>query len=221
MRRPWLGLLVLSVAGCIPAASPVMEPGNDCLACHAEGQSKLPWTLSGTIYAAPDARAEQGIAGVEVQATGSDGKVLTLESNSAGNFYTRETVAFPVQLRLRRGDQVKEMTRTLDGVTGCASCHAATPVEGAPGRLYLPPPPPLGGALCRSCRQDADCGGEGSCITEPLGTHVCATRCQVSKEGSCQPGYSCAKLVDADGKDRGAGCVPQGGAACPAVTGLQ
>jgi len=117
-----------------------MQPGNDCLACHVQGgkAGEAAFTAAGTVYASPTAAANEGIQGVDVVLTDSAGKVVTLRTNSVGNFYTDEALAFPIRAELRQGANVAKMPIPMQN-GGCASCHAQPPANGAPGRLFVAP----------------------------------------------------------------------------------
>ncbi len=113
-----------------------MNPGMSCLRCHPT------FTVGGTVY--PTEREPDncnGIngttAGVEVQITGVDGKVLTLTPGPTGNFYSTAPVATPFQVKLVRGAATRVMTDAQ--TTGdCNSCHTEYGAHLAPGRIMSP-----------------------------------------------------------------------------------
>jgi predicted CXXCH cytochrome family protein len=86
---------------------PLMAPGEDCLACH-DGQGAQHFSTAGT-WSGPNAT---------VTITDSARKVVTLTTNQVGNFYTAETLRFPLTVRVE--------SQTMEGpVTygGCNRCH--------------------------------------------------------------------------------------------------
>ncbi len=113
-----------------------MSPGENCLTCHSGGENSF--TAAGTIFTKPDDPSSAGLAGATVILTDATGKQVTLTTNSAGNFYTDEPLAFPVGAELHHGTQVAAMVRKVP--TGaCASCHSSPPANGAPGRPFITP----------------------------------------------------------------------------------
>lgn len=121
--------------------SPLMNPGQDCIACHAQGEGPK-FQIAGTVMGASnDDDNCDGLSGVEVQIIGSDGNVLKLTTNAAGNFYSdlHDTpVAMPFTAKVI-GPGGKESTMTTPQTTGaCNSCHTAQGASGAPGRISVP-----------------------------------------------------------------------------------
>lgn len=123
------------------ATGPLMRPGDDCLRCHSAG-SKYPeakhWTLAGTIFPRADASSTEGVAGASLIVSTPDGKpVLTLVSNSVGNFYT--DVALPSGFRVAvefGGERIDMPCAPPAG--NCAACHSLPPIGGPTGRIYVP-----------------------------------------------------------------------------------
>lgn len=135
MIRACLSLLLLGVAACQPHESPIMEPGEDCVSCHFD--TKLQWTVAGTVYGQPLAEAHEGVEGARIHLTDAEGRELTLRSNSAGNFYSREELKFPLRVEVERDGVRVGMER--DAPHGsCNLCHSLTPLDGAPGRVTAP-----------------------------------------------------------------------------------
>jgi len=118
---------------------PTMEPGGTCIACHTSEGEGPRFTIAGTVMGATDDdTACNGVSGVTVEITGADGQVLTLTSNSAGNFFLENgTVTFPYTARVLSGSLERVMsTPQSDGE--CNSCHTAGGANGAPGRILSP-----------------------------------------------------------------------------------
>lgn len=117
--------------------SPQMNPGEDCIACHASGEGPS-FTLAGTVmraFADPDDC--NGVAGVTVRVTDADGKLTELTTNEAGNFYLSDDLAMPYTIELERGGMTSAMAaEQADGA--CGSCHTAQGEAGAPGRIVAP-----------------------------------------------------------------------------------
>jgi hypothetical protein len=130
--------LLSMLAACQPVDSPIMLPGDDCLSCHTvggEGAGHV-WTLAGTVFTGPQAAVTDGVQGAQVLVTDSNGKALTLGTNEAGNFYTAESLQFPVHVEVQQGN-----TRIgMDGhpaVGACNTCHNDPPTDEAIGRIFI------------------------------------------------------------------------------------
>ncbi len=118
--------------------------GEDCLSCHRPG-GKAPrslFTVSGTVFrdAAGDPR-ETGAGGVAVVLTEAGGRRIELLTNAAGNFWTKEAVAFPVRaaLRAQPAGAVREGPPVACAHGNCNACHSyEKPGLLARGRLVRP-----------------------------------------------------------------------------------
>jgi len=90
--------------------SPQMEPGGDCISCHASGEGPS-FLFAGTVMAAlNDDTNCSGVAGVTVRITGADGNKIELLSNGTGTGpSTRHAIA---SLKAHRRDLRQE----CDGV---------------------------------------------------------------------------------------------------------
>ncbi|BDG10004.1 hypothetical protein [Anaeromyxobacter paludicola] len=138
-------LALAALAACTPENGPTMRPGEDCLRCHGgspasgggEEERATPWSLAGTVYAAPGADASAGIEGAAVQVTDANGFAFTLTSNLVGNFYSAETVAFPIRVCVARGGAVRCM-ESPSPHGACNACHALPPQGNAEGRIAAP-----------------------------------------------------------------------------------
>jgi hypothetical protein len=95
--------------GCIPEEGPMMEPGSNCLECHSGGEAPR-WTLAGTLTG----------RGIAIPIRDANGKSFTLHSNQAGNFWTAESLAFPVRVT---AEGMNFNVTAADAE--CNRCHAA------------------------------------------------------------------------------------------------
>ena len=135
-----IALAALLLAACgIPENNPTMLPGQDCMQCHATGtgMNAPVWSVAGTLYGAPDAAEGGGVPGGHVYITDAKGNSFTLTTNSTGNFYTAEALAFPIKVQAEyNGTRMAMVSSPKSG--SCNSCHMQPPQEGAPGRLFVP-----------------------------------------------------------------------------------
>ena len=145
MRGAAVVLAAVALGGCTPENGPTMRPGDDCLRCHGgspaageeEERHATPWSLAGTVYPTTNAAANAGIEGVDVQVTDAAGFSFVLHSNLVGNFYSAETVAFPLRVCVARNGATTCMERAAPN-GACNSCHAIPPREEAAGRIAAP-----------------------------------------------------------------------------------
>jgi hypothetical protein len=158
MRRLALAL-ALSFA-CTPENGPLMRPGEDCLFCHGgdggsgngerEREAKT-WTIAGTVYPSSSAPSGAGVLGALVHVTDAKGFSFTLRTNEAGNFYSAESVAFPLSVTVGQGGAVQPMAEGV-AIGACNLCHTVPPASG-------PLPAPPAGASPRAsdgCAASAD-----------------------------------------------------------------
>jgi len=114
-----------------------MDPGRDCIACHAQGEGPN-YVIAGTVYQnAGEADDCGGVSGVTVEITGADLNVTTLTTNSAGNFYSRASIAMPYGVKLTSNNGTRIMV-AHQSVGACNSCHTQTGANAAPGRIMAP-----------------------------------------------------------------------------------
>ena len=128
-------LLLAPLAACQPEHSPIMRPGENCLRCH-DGTVARSWALAGTVFSSATATTDQGVEGVSVNVTAANGTQLPLVTNSAGNFYTAESLVEPFAIEVEHGG--KTLSMAVPRIGACNSCHTDPPVNGAPGRIYTP-----------------------------------------------------------------------------------
>ena len=119
--------------------SPRMHPGVDCIACHESSHEGPAYTVAGTVFTDYDEPDDcNGREGVVVEVTDAAGDVWTETTNSAGNFFFRDSaLQFPIRARVIDGVDVREMSQEV--TTGaCGSCHTSDGEESAPGRVIAP-----------------------------------------------------------------------------------
>ena len=144
MRRA-LTLAALALAACAldpndPKA--LRNLGEECVGCHRPGKKAAEWpfTVGGTTYATAADAAAEGLGGVRITLTDARGKVVTLRSNRAGNFWTNEALAFPVAIVLQRdgSERRSEVAAGPCSAGACNGCHTIPPRNGAHGRVWAP-----------------------------------------------------------------------------------
>jgi hypothetical protein len=128
----WLALAALTaIVACVPGDGPLMEAGENCQGCHGDGKETLylgerarhatTWTIAGTVYDPVD--SGKAVEGSEVQITDQNGFAFSLRSNLAGNFYSKETVVFPLKSACIAfaGQTVCQQSPVTSG--SCNQCH--------------------------------------------------------------------------------------------------
>ena len=90
------------------------------------------------MFSGPQAKRNEGIQGVEVQITDSKNRVVTVTSNGAGNFYTAETLFYPISVEIKRGKSVMMMPDNVDNHGACNHCHNGGSGPDDMDRIYLP-----------------------------------------------------------------------------------
>jgi hypothetical protein len=154
-RASWMAVAAALLA-CVPEEGPLMRPGEDCVRCHRGNAGALgptagraaargdgeddddgpPWTAAGTLYASATGPAS-GVEGGHVTLTDASGRTIRLRTNQAGNFYTAESLAFPVRATVEvNGATVAMLAPVTYG--GCNACHGLPAAGDAPGRLAGP-----------------------------------------------------------------------------------
>ena len=87
-----------------------MKAGQDCLECHGGGggeEEARAWTAAGTWS-----------RGAHVSITDSAGKSFTIRGNDVGNFYTAESLRFPLTVSVDGTPMPGTVT-----YGGCNRCH--------------------------------------------------------------------------------------------------
>ena len=146
-RRWAAAAAAATLAACVPDNGPLMRPGDDCLRCHGgspggaeeglETRQATRWSLAGTVYATVDAAPGAGVQGAHVQVTDAKGFAFQLQTNEAGNFYSAESVAFPLHVCVDRNGKLSCMDTPVPH-GACNFCHTVPPREDAIGRIAAP-----------------------------------------------------------------------------------
>ena len=140
----WVALAVLAASfACVPSDGPLMDAGENCQGCHGEtgplylGEEQREakeWTVAGTVFDAKNPAT--GSEGAQVQITDAQGFSFSLRANLAGNFYTRESVSFPLHACIaKNGQTVCQQSPVTSG--SCNACHNLA--------VFNAPQPPLVG----------------------------------------------------------------------------
>jgi mono/diheme cytochrome c family protein len=130
--------VVLTACDSTNVPGPAMRPGQDCGRCHGgTGEEQGPlWAAAGTIYAAPQADANDGLEGVTVTLTDDTGRSVSTTTNEVGNFWFDEDMQPPFTVELSH----QGVTTRMGGPAPsgyCAACHTAERPLGPPGRVFI------------------------------------------------------------------------------------
>ncbi|MET0596115.1 MAG: hypothetical protein ABW133_25675, partial [Polyangiaceae bacterium] len=111
---------------------PTMSPGDICQGCHG-------FSIAGTVY--PTIH-ETGLCygvngGAQVVITPACGTPITLDVNSAGNFYYMGSVRQPFTAKVVVNGKERVMV-TPQTLGDCNACHTQNGLQGAPGRIIVP-----------------------------------------------------------------------------------
>jgi hypothetical protein len=131
-------LTIHSHASPVDLAKPSNQ-GQNCMGanCHnaaVPGAGATPYTFAGTLFTT--AGGTTGAGGVSVRVK-SGGTVVTVVTDSDGNFYSTGAVAFPASTDVTSCPTVHKMTgqlQTGNGACNNTGCHA---VGGSPGPIGL------------------------------------------------------------------------------------
>ncbi len=133
--------------------SPKMDPGRECIHCHTTpadfgGFEGGPlFTIAGTVY--PTAHEPDDCFGtngettdVAIVLTDAEGTELTLNVNTAGNFFAGASTipagfTNPIHAKVVADGAERIMVGALES-GDCNSCHSQEGSMGAPGRILLP-----------------------------------------------------------------------------------
>jgi len=125
------------------SGSVLMHPGLACIDCHRMNLRAPNLTLAGTLYPSAhepdDCNGADGLNGDEMHVivTDAQGTMQDMLANQAGNFYSYNTIAFPITAVVTYQGRTRAMT--TPATTGdCNSCHTENGSNAAPGRIMLP-----------------------------------------------------------------------------------
>ena len=115
---------------CIAKAAPVIDghhnAGMACLQCHdgnTAGANKF--TAAGTVYDKLSlAAGAQGLSGVTIEITDANGtkvSVVTASQGAPGNFWTDQTLVFPLTVRASACPADRPMTETVAAAANVAA----------------------------------------------------------------------------------------------------
>jgi hypothetical protein len=119
--------------------SSLMNPGQDCIACHKQQGEGPQFQAAGTVFGAlAEGDLCLGKSGITVEITDHNGKVHTAITNASGNFSFSSAIAMPYTAKVKAGGKERAMIGAVS--TGaCNSCHTKTGGStGAPGRILIP-----------------------------------------------------------------------------------
>lgn len=101
-------------------------PGEACLSCHADGASAPPFTIGGTLYV--DLAGSAPLPDATIHIIDAEGTDIVLPVAANGNFWSTETLAYPVSTYASLCPDSREMITPLDpsgGDCNMAGCHTA------------------------------------------------------------------------------------------------
>ncbi|HVO31936.1 MAG TPA: hypothetical protein VMV18_14415 [bacterium] len=122
-------------------ASPEMDPGMDCVGCHA-GNEGPNYAIAGTVFLGfHDEDDCYGQPGVTVTLVDSAGRAFTKVTNATGNFAFRPSevsgLTWPIAASVSFNGNSRAMV-THQSVGACNTCHTPDGLNGAPGRIVVP-----------------------------------------------------------------------------------
>jgi hypothetical protein len=125
------------------SGSVLMHPGQACLNCHSMYFRAPNFAFAGTVYPSAhepdDCNGADGLNGDEMHVivTDANGTVTDVFVNQSGNFYSYNTVTFPITAVVTYQGRTRAMTTPAPS-GDCNSCHTENGTSAAPGRIMLP-----------------------------------------------------------------------------------
>ena len=118
---------------------PQHRPGQPCLLCH-DGALGDPneFSVAGTVFLQPT--GTDPVKGALVELHGGDGRVFTLTTNAAGNFFVspqKYTPQYPLEVDVQFAGETTTMHSTIGRDGACASCHSDPAGPDSPGHVYV------------------------------------------------------------------------------------
>ncbi len=123
--------------------SPLMHPGGTCIDCHSSDEGptfQLAGTLFPTAHEPVDCNGVDGTTnGAQVVVVDANGQTITMDVNSAGNFFyeSRQPIALPYQAKVVSNGKERIMVASQES-GDCNTCHTESGTNDAPGRIMLP-----------------------------------------------------------------------------------
>lgn len=106
-------VLLVVASACTPEEGPLMDPGEDCLECHGAGEGPG-WNAAGT----------WAREGQTVWIRDANGKSFTLRTNQVGNFYTAESLAYPIRVAVDGEEMEDDVPNPIEaGAAGFCIDH--------------------------------------------------------------------------------------------------
>jgi hypothetical protein len=103
-------------------ASGEHNAGRNCLECHDGNHGAPHWTAAGTIYTAPTGGS--ALPGATIHLTDDTGKEIVLVSAQNGNFWTTDSITFPLHPRASSCPDDRAMSGAApDGGCNRSGCH--------------------------------------------------------------------------------------------------
>lgn len=110
------------------------KKGQPCLPCHDVAVGSLPaFTMAGTLYT--DSAGSTTIAGATVHALDNLGHDITMVTTDNGNFWSTDSVSFPVTVRASMCPDNASMISSVS--SSGADCNTSG-CHGAGSRIHLP-----------------------------------------------------------------------------------
>lgn len=119
--------------------SPRMHPGRDCIGCHTDEGEGPRFNAAGTVFSAYDEADDCfGVEGALIEIVDANRATYSATTNEAGNFFfEKQAIATPVTASITYDGNTLEMTTPAPS-SNCASCHTASGLGGAAGRIVVP-----------------------------------------------------------------------------------
>lgn len=126
------------------SGSSLMQPGGNCIRCHADSSGGPEFLFAGTIYRSASAETQCfGVEGATVVVTGENGESVEMPTNEAGNFFVETEDApeltAPYSAKVVYEGRERVMTEALYS-NNCVDCHSGGGGGRIPPRMLIPAP---------------------------------------------------------------------------------
>ncbi len=109
------------------------NPGQPCMQCHKSGGSGPQFTLGGTLY--DGLNSSNAVNGATLRIIDANGTELALHSTLNGNFYTTQSLTFPLSVSGSSCPDTKKMISPVNA--NGADCNSAG-CHDSSFRIHLP-----------------------------------------------------------------------------------